>query len=44
MPATPAPIFDMRRLERRSLGDPRLKVELLALFMLELERLMIQAS
>ena len=44
MPAIPAPILDMSRLERQSMGDPRLKVELLALFMLELERLMMQAS
>ncbi len=44
MPATPAPILDISRLERQSMGDPRMKVELLALFMLELERLMTQAS
>ena len=44
MPATPAPILDMSRLERQSMGDPRVKVELLALFMLEVERLMTQAT
>ena len=44
MPASPVPIFDASRLERRSMGDPRLKLELVALFILELERLMAQVG
>ncbi len=44
MPATPVPILDLSRLERQSMGDPRMEVELLALFMLEVERLIGQVT
>lgn len=42
MPTTTEPIFDPAQLQRRTMGDPTLQVEVLSLFVIEAERLMRQ--
>ena len=42
MSTEPTPILDLPQLQRQSLGDPTLEIEILALFSAELERLLRQ--
>ena len=42
MTPSSAPLFDRAQLDHRSLGDPALEVEILALFVAEAERLLRQ--
>lgn len=42
MPAAPVPVFDPVQLKRQTKGDPQMQVEVLALFVAEVERLMRQ--
>src|SRR5688572_8919309 len=44
MPTSAAPLLDAAQLNRRALGDESLKVELLALFVAEVERLLHQVE
>ena len=44
MSAEAIPILDVAQLHRRSLGDPALDIEILALFSAELERLLRQVQ
>lgn len=43
-PAKAAPLFDAAQLKRQTHGNPSLQVEVLALFMAEVERLMNQVE
>jgi HPt (histidine-containing phosphotransfer) domain-containing protein len=44
MPAPAVPLFDTTKLNRQTRGDPSLQVEVLSLFVAEVERLMRQVE